>query len=149
MTSPFSPISPYQNTQPLAITHPDHNPFKPSGILPTIIYLTPPQPEPQARLHNEHSLIKERQRIRYSKLRDIIRFNSFFTLDIKDTDRHLTRTGNLTRTAKLLTKFYNLVKSQEIMLSEKKMVIGQSSSFFSGGVVKNLVSLLHIALWHL
>ena len=28
--------------------------------------------------------------------------------------------------AKLLTKFYNLVKSQRIMLSEKKMVIGQS-----------------------
>ena len=29
--------------------------------------------------------------------------------------------------AKLLTEFYNLVKSQWIMLSEKKMVIGQSS----------------------
>ena len=33
---------------------------------------------------------------------------------------------------KLLTDFYNLVKSQGIMLSEKKMVIGQSSiDFFS------------------
>ena len=32
--------------------------------------------------------------------------------------------------AKLLTKFYNLVKSQGIMLSEKKMVIGQSSIDF-------------------
>ena len=31
---------------------------------------------------------------------------------------------------KLLTEFYNLVKSQEIMLSEKKMVIGQSSIYF-------------------
>ena len=34
--------------------------------------------------------------------------------------------------AKLLTKFYNLVKSQGIMLSEKKMVIGQSSIDFLG-----------------
>ena len=33
---------------------------------------------------------------------------------------------------KLLTEFYNLVKSQEIMLSEKKMVIGQSSIYFLG-----------------
>ena len=33
LTSPFSPISPYQNLQQLAITHPDHNPFKPSGIV--------------------------------------------------------------------------------------------------------------------
>ena len=59
MTSPFSPISPYQNTQPLAITHPDHNPFKPSGILPTIAYSTLPQPEPQPRLHNEPSFMKK------------------------------------------------------------------------------------------
>ena len=34
--------------------------------------------------------------------------------------------------AKLLTEFYNLVKSQGIMLSEKKMVIGQSSIDFLG-----------------
>ena len=33
---------------------------------------------------------------------------------------------------KLLTKFYNLVKSQGIMLLEKKMVIGQSSIDFLG-----------------
>ena len=33
---------------------------------------------------------------------------------------------------KLLTEFYNLVKSQGIMLSEKKMVIGQSSIDFLG-----------------
>ena len=40
----------------------------------------------------------------------------------KDEDSH----------AKLLTEFYNLVKSQGIMLSEKKMVIGQSSIDFLG-----------------
>ena len=34
--------------------------------------------------------------------------------------------------SKLLTEFYNLVKSQGIMLSEKKMVIGQSSIDFLG-----------------
>ena len=34
--------------------------------------------------------------------------------------------------AKLLTEFYNLVKSQGIMLSKKKMVIGQSSIDFLG-----------------
>ena len=33
---------------------------------------------------------------------------------------------------KLLTDFYNLVKTQGIMLSEKKMVIGQSSINFLG-----------------
>ena len=33
---------------------------------------------------------------------------------------------------KLLTDFYNLVKSQGIILSEKKMVIGQSSADFLG-----------------
>ena len=33
---------------------------------------------------------------------------------------------------KLFTEFYNLVKSQGIMLSEKKMVIGQSSIDFLG-----------------
>ena len=33
---------------------------------------------------------------------------------------------------KLLTEFYNLVKLQGIMLSEKKMIIGQSSIDFLG-----------------
>ena len=33
---------------------------------------------------------------------------------------------------KLLTEFYNLVKSQGIMLSKKKMIIGQSSIDFLG-----------------
>ena len=40
----------------------------------------------------------------------------------KDEDSH----------AKLLTEFYNLVKSQGIMLSEKKMVIGKPSIDFLG-----------------
>ena len=59
MTSQFSPISPYQNLLPLAITHPDHNPFKPSGIFLAITYSTPPQPESQARPQKEPSLIKK------------------------------------------------------------------------------------------
>ena len=43
-------------------------------------------------------------------------------LFLKDEESH----------AKLLIEFYNLVKSQGIMLSEKKMVIGQSSIDFLG-----------------
>ena len=39
--------------------------------------------------------------------------------------------------SKLLTEFYNLVKSQGIMLSEKKMVIGQSSIDFLGVKISN------------
>ena len=39
--------------------------------------------------------------------------------------------------AKLLVEFYNLVKSQGIMLSEKKMVIGQSSIDFLGVNISN------------
>ena len=46
LTSPFSPTSPYQNLQSLAMTHPNHNPFKPSGIFPGITYSVPPQLEP-------------------------------------------------------------------------------------------------------
>ena len=34
LTSPFSPTS--QNLQPLVMTHPSHNPFRPSGILPSL-----------------------------------------------------------------------------------------------------------------
>ena len=58
-TSPFSLISPYQNLQPLAITHLDHNPFKPSGIFPAITYSTPSQPKPQARPQREPSPIRK------------------------------------------------------------------------------------------
>ena len=43
LTSPFSPTS--QNLQPLVMTHTIHNPFKPSGILPSIIHPVPPQLE--------------------------------------------------------------------------------------------------------
>ena len=38
---------------------------------------------------------------------------------------------------RLLTKFYNLVKSHRIMLSEKKMVIGQNSIEFLGVNISN------------
>ena len=60
-TSPFSPPSPYQNLQPLAITHLDHNPFKPSGIFPAITYSIPPQLEPQASPQNEPSIEKDKE----------------------------------------------------------------------------------------
>ena len=59
VTSPFSPISPYQNLQQLAITHPEYNLFKPNGIFPAIKYSTPPQPKPQTRPQNEPSPIKK------------------------------------------------------------------------------------------
>ena len=45
----------------------------------------------------------------------------------KDADSH----------EKLLTEFYNLVKSQGTMLSEKKMVIGQTSIEFLGMTISN------------
>jgi len=38
---------------------------------------------------------------------------------------------------RLLTEFYNLVKSQRIMFSEKKMVIGQPSINFLGVSISN------------
>ena len=43
LTSPFLPTS--QNLQPLVMTHPNHNPFRPSGILPSIIRPVPSQPK--------------------------------------------------------------------------------------------------------
>ena len=45
----------------------------------------------------------------------------------KDTDSH----------EKLLAEFYNLVKSQGIMLSEKKMVIGHTSIVFLGMTISD------------
>ena len=51
LTSPFSPTS--QNLQPLVMTHPIHNPFKPSGILPSIIHPIPPQLESQVKPQND------------------------------------------------------------------------------------------------
>ena len=47
LTSPFSPTS--QNLQPLVMTHPSHNPFRPSGILPSIIRPAPSQPKSQVK----------------------------------------------------------------------------------------------------
>ena len=41
LTLPFSLTS--QNLQPLVMTHPSHNPFRPSGILPSIIRPVPSQ----------------------------------------------------------------------------------------------------------
>ena len=42
LTSPFLPASPFQNLQPLVMTHPNHNPFRPSGIFPSITNPVPP-----------------------------------------------------------------------------------------------------------
>ena len=63
LTSPFSPTSPYQNLQPLAMIHPNHNPFKPSEILLSITYSVPPQLEPQAGPQNESSPIKKDKKL--------------------------------------------------------------------------------------
>jgi len=41
------------------MTHPDHNPFKPSGILPGMTHSAPPQLEPQAKPQNEPSSMKK------------------------------------------------------------------------------------------
>ena len=55
LTSPFSSTSPGQNLQPLAMTYPDYNPFKTSGIFPDITYTLPPKLEPQAKPQDEPS----------------------------------------------------------------------------------------------
>ena len=57
LTSPFSPTS--QNLQPLVMTHPSHNPFRPSGILPSIIRPVPSQPKSQAKPQNDSPFIKK------------------------------------------------------------------------------------------
>ncbi|KAL4599363.1 hypothetical protein ACB092_11G121300 [Castanea dentata] len=59
LTSPFSPVSPYQNLQPLTMTHLTYNPFKPSGIFSSIISPTPLQLEPQTKPQNDPPLIKK------------------------------------------------------------------------------------------
>ena len=46
LASPFLPASPFQNPQPLAMTHSTHNPFRTSGIFPSITNTVPLQPEP-------------------------------------------------------------------------------------------------------
>ena len=57
LTSPFSPTS--QNLQPLVMTHPNHNPFRPSGILPSITHPVPPQLESQANPQNDSLPMKK------------------------------------------------------------------------------------------
>ena len=56
LTSPFSPTS--QNLQPFLVTHPNHNPFRPSGILPSIIHPVLPLPESQVKPQNDSPSIK-------------------------------------------------------------------------------------------
>ena len=56
LTSPFSPTS--QNLQPFPMTHPNHNPFRPSGILPSIIHPVLPLPESQVKPQNDSPSIK-------------------------------------------------------------------------------------------
>ena len=57
LTSPFSPTC--QNLQPLVITHPNHNLFRPSGILPSIIHAVPAQPESQVKSQNDSPSMKK------------------------------------------------------------------------------------------
>ena len=57
LTSPFSPTS--QNLQPLVMTHPSHNPFRPSEILPSITRPAPSQPKSQVKPQNDSPFMKE------------------------------------------------------------------------------------------
>ena len=57
LTSPFSPTS--QNLQPLVMTHPSHNPFRPSGILSSIIRPAPSQPKSQVKPQNDSPFTKK------------------------------------------------------------------------------------------
>ena len=61
LTSPFLPPSPFQNPQPLDMTHPIHNPFRTSGIFPSITNTAPFQPDQQANPQN--NLSKKREAI--------------------------------------------------------------------------------------
>ena len=63
LTSPFSPTS--QNLQPFPMTHPNHNPFRPSGIFSSITNLVPPQPEPQASPQNDNFPMKKDKELVY------------------------------------------------------------------------------------
>ena len=68
LTSPFSSTSPGQNLQPLAITHPDYNPFKPNGIFPAETYPAPLKLEPQTRPQSEPSSKKKDKEPLYQPL---------------------------------------------------------------------------------
>ena len=41
------------------MTHPNHNPFRPSGIFPSITHPVPPQPELQASPRNDTPPMKK------------------------------------------------------------------------------------------
>ena len=43
----------------LVMTHPSHNPFRPSGILPSIIRPVPSQPESQVKPQNDSPFMKK------------------------------------------------------------------------------------------
>ena len=58
LTSPFLSNSTSQNFQPLTTIHPDHNPFKSSGIFPAITYPIQPKTETQSQSQNKPSLDK-------------------------------------------------------------------------------------------
>ena len=70
LTSLFSPTS--QNLQPLVMTHPNHNPFRPCGILPSIIHLVPPQPESQVKPQNDSPSMKKDKELVYQLLEPTI-----------------------------------------------------------------------------
>ena len=57
LTPSFSPTS--QNLQPYFMTHPSHNPFRPSGILPSIIRPVPSQPKSQVKPQNDPPFMKK------------------------------------------------------------------------------------------
>ena len=63
LASPFLPASPFQNPQPLAMTHSTHNPFRTSGIFPSITNTVPLQPEPQASPQNKISMKKGKEQV--------------------------------------------------------------------------------------
>ena len=66
LTSPFSPASPFQNPQPLAMTYPIHNPFRTSGIFPSITNTAPFQLDQQASPQNNLSRKKDKEQINQS-----------------------------------------------------------------------------------
>ena len=63
LASPFLPASPFQNPQPLAMTHSTHNLFRTSGIFPSITNTVPLQPEPQASPQNKISMKKGKEQV--------------------------------------------------------------------------------------
>ena len=50
------------------MTHPNHNPFRPSGIFPSITHPVPPQPELQASFRNDTPPMKKDKEQVYQSL---------------------------------------------------------------------------------